>query len=91
MANTKTRSRGLREALSDLRLVLAGMASGGEGKRDAGEMIQAAGSLARACSLFLRKLVLGEGRNRSARLLDDNVLDSLGKRAVAEVRRACAE
>lgn len=34
-------------------------------------------SLARMCSVFLRKLVLGEGGNRKARLLDDSVIGSL--------------
>ena len=76
----KDKKQRITDALSDLRLVLAGMASGGDGKRNAGEMIQATGSLARACSMFLRKVVLGDGRNRDARLLDDNVLESLQMR-----------
>ncbi len=73
----KDKKQRITDALSDLRLVLAGIASGGEGRRKAGEMTQETGSLARACSVFLRKVVLGEGRNRDARLLDDTVLESL--------------
>ena len=73
----KDKKQRITEALSDLQLVLSGMASGGEGRRNADEMIQVTASLARACSVFLRKVVLGEARNREARLLDDGVLESL--------------
>ena len=76
----KDKKQRITEALSDLRLVFAGMADGGEGRRNAGEMIQSTASLARACAVFLRKVVLGEARNREARLLDDDVLDSLEMR-----------
>ena len=73
--STKTRSRGSPRR-SDLRLVFAGMADGGEGRRNAGEMMQSTTSLARACAVFLRKVVLGEARNREARLLDGVKLQS---------------
>ena len=76
----KDKKQRITEALSDLRLVFAGMADGGEGRRNAGEMMQSTASLARACAVFLRKVVLGEARNREARLLDDDVLDSLEMR-----------
>ena len=76
----KDKKQRITEALSDMRLVFAGMASGGEGKRNVGDMIQSTGSLARACAVFLRKVVLGEARNRRTRLLSDDVLDSLEMR-----------
>ena len=76
----KDKKQRITDALNDLRLVLAGLANGGEGRWKESEIIQATGSLARACSVFLRKVVLGEGRNRGYRLLDDNVLESLEMR-----------
>ena len=65
------------EALNDLSLVIAGIASGGEGLQNYDLLVQDTASWARACALFLRKVVLGEGRNPGARLLDDDVLESL--------------
>ena len=76
----KDKKQRLSEALCHLRLVLAGVVSLGEGRRDGVEIAQIVGTLARACSVFLRKLVLGEPRDREARLLDDNVLASLNLR-----------
>lgn len=76
----KDKKQRITDALSDLRLMLAGLASAGDGRQNASEMIQATGSLARACSVFLRKVVLGDGRDRGARLLDDSVLSSLEMR-----------
>ncbi|MCY4499112.1 MAG: hypothetical protein OXC14_17745, partial [Rhodospirillaceae bacterium] len=80
MGQHKDKQQRITDALSDLGLVLAGLANGGEGPRNQNEIAQGAGSLARASSVFLRKLVLGEGRNRGARLLDDDVLGSLEMR-----------
>ena len=73
----KDKKQRVAEALSDLQLVLAGIASRGEGPRDGAELAQMIATLARTCSVFLRKLVLGEARDRGARLLDDGVLASL--------------
>lgn len=84
----KTKKQRITEALNELRLVVAGMGSGSKTadmakgdkisyRLDSNEMVQNNTSLARAYALFLRKIVLGEGRNREARLLDDNVLESL--------------
>ena len=80
MGQHKDKKQRITDALSDLRLVLAGLANGGEGQRIQNEITQVAGSLARASSVFLRKVVLGEGRNRGARLLDDDVIESLEMR-----------
>ena len=74
----KDKKQRITEALSDLQMVLAGFVSLGEGNREGAEVIIA--TLARSCSVFLRKLVLGEPRDREARLLDDDVLASLNLR-----------
>ena len=76
----KDKKQRITEALSDLQLTIAGAASRGEGPREMSEIAQTAGSLARACSMFLRKMLLGHARQRDARLLDDGVLDSLETR-----------
>lgn len=75
----KDKKQRITEALSDLQLVFAGMAmmNGGIGEQNIPILTQTTGSLARACSIFLRKVLLGDGGNREARLLDDSVLESL--------------
>ena len=73
----KDKKQRVAEALSDLQLLLAGIASRGDGFQDGTELAQIIASLARTGSVFLRKLVLGEPGNRGARLLDDSVLASL--------------
>ena len=70
------------EALQDMQLAVNGMAmqfgenGGGQGE----EWTTAVAALARACSMFLRKTVLGDLGRRETRLLDDDVLDALGLR-----------
>ncbi len=70
------------EALQDMQLAVNGMAmqcaenGGGQGE----EWTTALAALARACSIFLRKTVLGDFGRRETRLLDDDVLDALGLR-----------
>ena len=76
----KGKKERITEALSDLQLVIAGIASQGEGPYDGKGMAQSIAALARTCSVFLRKLVLGEPRKPEARLLDDVVLASLDMR-----------
>ena len=80
MGQHKDKKERITEALTDLQLVIAGIAHAGEGPHDGQGMAQATASLARTCSVFLRKLVLGEPRDREARLLDDQVLASLDMR-----------
>ena len=80
MGPHKEKKERITEALTDLQLVIAGIADAGEGPHDGQGMAQATAALARTCSVFLRKLVLGEPRNPQARLLDDEVLASLDMR-----------
>ena len=80
MGQHKDKKQRITEAMNDLRLVLAGLASEGEGWKKSSEMIEMTGSLARACSVFLRKLVIRDGKHGEGRLLDDEVLESLEMR-----------
>ena len=70
------------EALQDMQLAVNGMAmqfgKGGSGQGE--EWTTAIAALARACSIFLRKTVLGDYGRRETRLLDDDVLVALGLR-----------
>ena len=65
-----------------MQLAINGMAmqfgknGGGQGE----EWTTAIAALARACSIFLRKTVLGDFGRRETRLLDDDVVDALGFR-----------
>lgn len=80
MPHHKEKKERITEALTDLQLVIAGIANLGEGPHDGKEIAQMVAALARPSSVFLRKLVLGEPRNPRARLLDDGVLGSLDMR-----------
>ena len=66
------------EAMQDIKLSIDGLrtqlADGAEGER----WIEAVAAFARACSLFLRKTVLGDFGRRETRLLDDRLLDEIG-------------
>ena len=70
------------EALQDMRLAINGMAMqfGNEGGGQGEEWTTGIATLARACSMFLRKTVLGDFGKRETRLLDDDVLEALGFR-----------
>ena len=72
----------LTEALQDMLLAVSGMAMQlGEDRSVQGEAwTTAVAALARACSMFLRKTVLGDFGRKETRLLDDSVLDELGLR-----------
>ena len=76
----KDKKQRITEALADMQLVIAGIGSQGVEPHDGKGMAQTVAALARTCSLFLRKLVLGEARKPEARLLDDSVLASLDMR-----------
>lgn len=80
MGQHKDKKQRITDAMNDLRLVLAGLASEGEGRKEPNEFIQLIGSLARACSVFLRKVVVRDGRQGEGRLLDDELLESLEMR-----------
>ena len=70
------------EALQDMRLAVNGMAMqfGESGTSQGEELATAIAAFARACSMFLRKTVLGDFGRKGTRLLDDDVLDALGLR-----------
>ena len=70
------------EALRDMRLAINGMATrfGKEGEVQGEEWTTAVPAPARACSMFLRKTVLGDFGKRETRLLDDDVLAAIGFR-----------
>ena len=70
------------EVLQDMQLAINGMAMqfGKDGGGQGEEWTTAVAALARACSMFLRKTVLGDFGRRETRLLDDDVLDALGLR-----------
>ena len=68
----KDKKQRITEAMYDLKLAMAGLAMRGEGEQPFLELIEASQSLARAASVFLRKLVLDRRR-----LLDDEILGSL--------------
>ena len=61
----------IREAIADLQLVIDGLAA-----QEPSEPGDAVASLARHCSIFLRKMVLGD--ERSPRLLDDETCRNAG-------------
>ena len=60
--------------------MIARIASQGQGPVEGKTMVDTVAVLARTGSVFIRKLVFGESRKPGARLLDDDVLDSLDMR-----------
>ena len=66
------------EALTDLHLVIRGFGAEVGQQRAVPQTLLSA--LARHCSVFLRKLVVGDRDDRKTRLLDDTVMDSLNLR-----------
>ena len=73
----KDKKERISEALSDLHLVIGGFATQGTGQHERRDLPQRLGALARMCSVFLRKLALGDRGDRKTRLLDDAVMESL--------------
>ena len=73
----RSKKERITEALSDLHLVIGGFATQGTGRHERRDLPQTLGALARMCSVFLRKLVLGDRGDRTTRLLDDAVKESL--------------
>lgn len=75
----KDKKERIAEVLADLHLVISGFGTkAGQHERD--NLPQTLGALARLCSVFLRKLVLGDKGNRKTRLLDNDVMESLDLR-----------
>ena len=75
----KDKKERITEVLTDLRLVIGGLGTE-VGQHERSDMPQTLSALARHCSVFLRKLVLGDGGDRKTRLLDDTVMESLNLR-----------
>ena len=72
----------LTDALQDMQLTVNGIAVqfGEDGHHQGEAWTTAVAALARACSMFLRKTVLGDFGKRERRLLDDAVLEGIGLR-----------
>ena len=73
----KDKKQRITEALSDLQLVLGGLGTQATGQQERHDLPRVLGALARMCSVFLRKLVLGDHGVKTTRLLDDVVMESL--------------
>ena len=73
----KDKGERIAETASDLELACEGAFSLAQrtDRSDRGRWVAA---LARACSVFLRKMVIGDRDNPSTRLLDDNVVQTFG-------------
>ena len=66
------------EALADFRLVIDGCISRLQQNSEPKTFSETVEGLARASSIFMRKMVLGESRNSGARLLDNDVCEAAG-------------
>lgn len=73
----KDKKERISEVLADLQIAIRGLGTQTSGVYEGREMAQMLGALARMCSVFLRKLVLGNRGESKTRLLDENVMDSL--------------
>ena len=73
----KDKKARISETLSDLQLSIAGLGTGSAKRYEGREPAQVLGAFARLCSVFLRKLVLGDRGNGKTRLLDETVMESL--------------
>ena len=73
----KEKRERITEALCDLQLAIDGLRIRLSQSDDMSQLQQSCAALARACSIFLRKMVIGDRNRREMRLLDDEVLRSL--------------
>lgn len=73
----KDKKERITEVLSDLQLAIGGFGTHTTGQFERRDLPQVLGALARMCSVFLRKLVLGDRGERTTRLLDEAVMESL--------------
>lgn len=74
----KDKRERLNEVLCDLQLAIDGIEAQLAGCERFDQFQQSISALARACSIFLRKTILGDRNVRTTRLLDDDVCRSLG-------------
>ncbi len=82
----KEKEERIHDTLCDLHLALDGATAQLARSKQFEHMEQSAAALARACSIFLRKMVLGDRNVRATRLLDDDVCRSL-ELAFSRLRR----
>ena len=73
----KDRSERIAEAVSDLELVCEGAYSLAR-RTERADRVRWSAALARACSVFLRKMVIGDRNDPATRLLDDQILQTFG-------------
>ena len=73
----KDKAERILEAIADLQLVIDGCRVQLTPEAQAEQFSRSVAALARACSVFLRKLVLGDRNNAATRLLDDEVCTSM--------------
>ena len=74
----KDKTARITDAMADLKLGIDGLRSQLPSVCDGNQWAQALGPFARSCSVFLRKIVLGDRDKRATRLLDNHVLGSIG-------------
>ena len=73
----KDKAARIADAITDLQLGMAGLRSQLPGPNDGERWTRVLAAFARTCSVFLRKMVLGDFDKRARRLLDDRILDSI--------------
>ena len=76
----KEKTARITDAMADLQLGIDGLRGRLIDVGAGDQWAHTLGSFARTCSVFLRKLVLGDRDRRETRLLDDHVLGSIGLR-----------
>ena len=76
----KDKAARLTDAMADIQLAMDGLRSRALDENEGGQGTTGMAALARTCSVFLRKTVLGDRDRRETRLLDDRVLDRMGFR-----------
>lgn len=74
----KDKTERIRESIDDLQLAINGCRIQLTPEAQTEQFSRSVAALARACSVFLRKLVLGDRNNAATRLLDDAVCTSMG-------------
>ena len=74
----KSKEERILETMYDLHLVIEGCVKLSDNFCQADKAQHLYGAIARACSIFLRKMVLGDRGNAKTRLLSDEIAKSLG-------------
>ena len=76
----KEKGERIHEAMCDLQLAIDGTRIQLSQSENPNQFRQTSAAFARACSIFLRKMVLGDRDNSKTRLLDDEIVQSLDLR-----------